>query len=817
MSGPTRGQRQPGPDTRRYESFESEIPSSSDHVDDSVFTPDELVYTPPSLQSVASEAIPTESTDRTFPVKSIVRVNSGTEIEHPTLDLVQPSESSSYFPASHSSHPGSPLALKRGFSTRDSSGSSPASSLPSNSRNRANTLNSVVDAIAGLSVDSPLQAPSSTGFDGPSPIDSVQGDELLAGGQNAGAVSGNGLGLVRGPTSTDHLPESTLMTTRFTHKVTEEGHAIITGRDEAPVRCEDEPIHTPGAVQGFGMLIALKEEEPGRFVVRLASENSERFIGHTPAQLFALHSIMDILTEEQQENLQTHIDSVKEDDDTLSLSGPEIFNTSIKNRDGKRVKLWCAVHINPNRPELVVCEFEREDDPQYPLIPHNASSPNSSSTSTQPTQPANTLMAMPTDDGVVKTTQVTSRPLRVSYKTRVGKSTSNPMQIFDLLGQIQDQLAEATNTDDLLRTLVGVVKELTSYHRVMVYQFDASYNGKVVTELVDAGHTGDLYYGLQFPASDIPAQARELYKVNKMRLLYDRDLETARLVCRSQADLDTPLDMTHCYLRAMSPIHLKYLANMQVRASMSLSLKVFGDLWGLVSCHGFGSEGMRPPFPIRKMCKLVSNVASRNLERLSYESSLQAQKIINSRLVNTKNGSGHLVASEDELLEMFEADFGVISILGETKALGRHSQGQEALAMLEYLRVKKPSEVVSSHDITSDFPDLEYAPGFSLLGGMLYVPLSSDGESFIVLFRKAQAQEVKWGGNPYENKRNGSRGPLEPRKSFKTWLEVVTGRSREWTTDQIELATVLCTVYGEYLRPIFPPAADLGKDCFISF
>ncbi|KAI9869731.1 MAG: Light-sensor Protein kinase, partial [Watsoniomyces obsoletus] len=90
----------------------------------------------------------------------------------------------------------------------------------------------------------------------------------------------------------------------------------------------------------------------------------------------------------------------------------------------------------------------------------------------------------------------------------------------------------------------------------MIYQFDHTWNGRVVAELVDPRATKDLYKGLNFPASDIPRQARDLYKVNKVRLLYDRDQETSRLVCRTMDDLEKPVDMTHAYLRAMSPIHL---------------------------------------------------------------------------------------------------------------------------------------------------------------------------------------------------------------------------------------------------------------------
>lgn len=87
--------------------------------------------------------------------------------------------------------------------------------------------------------------------------------------------------------------------------------------------------------------------------------------------------------------------------------------------------------------------------------------------------------------------------------------------------------------------------------------------------------TRDLYRGLHFPATDIPAQAREMYRTSRVRYLYDRDQPTARMVCRDRAELDQPLNMTHCYFRAMSPIHIKYLANMGVRSSLSISIMAF--------------------------------------------------------------------------------------------------------------------------------------------------------------------------------------------------------------------------------------------------
>jgi hypothetical protein len=147
------------------------------------------------------------------------------------------------------------------------------------------------------------------------------------------------------------------------------------------------------------------------------------------------------------------------------------------------------------------------------------------------------------------------RPRRPQRRAQPG--TTGTMDVFAILGQINDQLGSAPDLETFLKVVVGVVQDVCRFHRVLLYQFDEAYNGQVVAELVEWGKTTDLYKGLMFPAADIPAQARELYKINKVRLLYDRSQTTARLVLRSKEDLDHPLDMTHCFLRAMSPIHIK--------------------------------------------------------------------------------------------------------------------------------------------------------------------------------------------------------------------------------------------------------------------
>ncbi|KAF2670179.1 hypothetical protein BT63DRAFT_231307 [Microthyrium microscopicum] len=658
----------------------------------------------------------------------------------------------------------------------------------SNSRHRVASNSATRRTIEGLYGETPSTSPYPYQDDSHQRLAPDMIDDIVAEKDDVESISGS----VRDKPSTDPNDFGLgVVTTRFSHVITDDGHAIITGRDGEPIqRCEDEPIHMPGAIQSYGLLIALQDED-SKLVVRIVSENSHGMIGYSPRELFTLDTFSDILSDEQADNFLDHVDFVREEDNDIMQNGPELFTVSIRGKDGKSIKMWCAMHVNQRNSRLIICELELENDKINPPVHPSEMTPD---------MPEDTLNSNPSEEEYQQSTLNISKPLRVLRSARKRRGEAAAMEVFNIMSQIQEQLASADSLELFLRVLVGVVKELTGFHRVMIYQFDKSWNGRVTTELLDPRATKDLYKGLNFPASDIPVQARELYKVNRVRLLYDRDQETARLVCRTTEDLEEPLDLTHSYLRAMSPIHIKYLANMSVRGSMSISINAFDELWGLISCHSYGNRGMRVSFPIRKMCRLVGDTASRNIERLSYASRLQARKLINT--VPTKyKPSGYIIASSDDLLKLFNADFGLLCIHNETKMLGQLERSQEALAMLEYLKMRKITTVMTSTDIKLDFPDLNYPPGFIVLAGMLLVPLSSTGDDFIAFFRRGQLSEVKWAGNPYEKTiREGTHAFLEPRKSFKIWSETVVGRCRDWTEEETETAAVLCLVYGKFIE-----------------
>jgi len=205
-------------------------------------------------------------------------------------------------------------------------------------------------------------------------------------------------------------------------------------------------------------------------------------------------------------------------------------------------------------------------------------------------------------------------------------------------------------------------------------------------------------------------------------------------------------------------------------------------------------------FPVRQMMRIMADSISRNIERLSYAQRLHTRKLI-STIPTQQHPTGYIVSNADDLLQIFDADAGLLVIGEGCKLLGNNEQGTAMLAIAEYLRIVKFDTIKSSSHITKDYPDLNLPRARDTIAGLLYVPLTvKAGQDFIVFLRKGQAREVQWAGKPYKDEATGSSASLEPRKSFKTWSETVTGRSRVWTDDQLESAGVLALIYGKFIQ-----------------
>ena len=577
------------------------------------------------------------------------------------------------------------------------------------------------------------------------------------------------------PGSPGNIYESPI-SNRYEYAVSQDGtHGVVHGTRKAFTRCEDEQIHIPGAIQSYGMLVALKRLSNDLFIPRIVSENSHDICRQSPAQLFAMSSFDDIMPIQARASFRSRMRSILlAPQENTQPQEPVVFPFCFTDPATRTlIPCWCAAHYLGADTDLYICEFELQD---YSLHPRYRPSTDTLTAKTTTDAHEKSTSDLESDDQHVKS------PYSYDGVTEEEEALSSVVGVVSVATKIQKRFGAATTVEDLADGIVSVVKELTRFHRVMVYRFDEEYNGKVISEIVEPGVSTDIYKGLHFPASDIPPQARRLYMLNKVRVLFDRTQETARLVGRDHTDIDVPLDLTYSYLRAMSPVHIKYLGNMGVLSSMSMSIDYEDRLWGLIVCHSYGTAATRVPFSVRELCYFVGVAASTSLQRILHHDKLQTRKIMEP-LQRHSDPSQCIPASSEELLALFDADCGFLAVEGEARTIGKLSSYIEAVTIMKYLVLKNSTEIIYSRNVTKDFKDLHYAPGFKAIAGVLFIPLSPTGAAdCLVLYRKNQVKEVHWAGRP--SSLSGGPEVLEPRSSFRIWTQRVDGSSRAWTTDQ---------------------------------
>jgi len=360
---------------------------------------------------------------------------------------------------------------------------------------------------------------------------------------------------------------------------------------------------------------------------------------------------------------------------------------------------------------------------------------------------------------------------------------------------VRAMIARLQQTPDLrtfYRVAAREMRGLTSFDRVMIYRFDHDGSGEVIAEAARGGL--ESYLGLHYPASDIPKQARILYERNWLRIIPDIGAKPSPIEPALDA-AGQPLDLSMSVLRSVSPIHIEYLQNMGVGASMSVSILRDGKLWGLFACHHYGTHIV--PFERRTAAELFGQMFSLLMEsrerdsEASYEA--RARKLHN-QLVTVMAGEGtrfeSIVAHLDEIADLLSCDGIGVSVSGRSILQGVTPTAEQFTGLIGYLNSQEISEVHSTHEIgVAHPPARQFADKAS---GLLAVPLSRPARDHLVFFRKEVTRTVNWAGDPSKPVTVGPLGArLTPRKSFELWRETVQGQSIPWQPVDIRIAESL--------------------------
>lgn len=361
-----------------------------------------------------------------------------------------------------------------------------------------------------------------------------------------------------------------------------------------------------------------------------------------------------------------------------------------------------------------------------------------------------------------------------------------------MIQPILRQLEPIDDLTELCRIAADRLKAMLGIDRVMVYRFHPDGSGDVIAEAREE-HL-ESFLGLRYPHTDIPRQARALYLRNRFRIISDVDAEPVPIE-PGEAAPGEAIDLSMSTLRSVSPIHIEYLKNMGVRASVSISIIVGGRLWGLFACHHYSAKVV--PYSLRTAAELFSELFSLMVERDAgrVQAAFHATgRELHDRLMRAVAGGGSLVASLPDLRPIIQRalphDGASIFVDGVYEALGSAPNDEEFRALVPMLNAAASSRVMATDSLAERIP--QAAAFRDRATGALIVPVSRSPRDYFVLWRRELRQVVTWAGNPVKPLEFGPNGDrLTPRKSFEAWQQSVEGRSKEWAETERQIAESL--------------------------
>lgn len=357
--------------------------------------------------------------------------------------------------------------------------------------------------------------------------------------------------------------------------------------------------------------------------------------------------------------------------------------------------------------------------------------------------------------------------------------------------QFVSYLNDAQNLKQLCQSIASETRSITGYDRVMIYRFDKNYNGEVIAE----AKRDDLLplLGHNYPHTDIPAQARALYLTNMLRMIVDVDYQPVPLYTIADEQQEKHLDLSLSILRSVSPIHIEYLKNMGVRATLTISLIQDNKLWGLISCHHYSPKNI--PHYTRLSALLqgyffTSQIRVRQAADEYNYAQLIEQKIQPALELMSADNFIEQHYDNPLLREAIRAS-GFVIVLNEiVYRNGNVPPDEQLFPLLQWLKQYS----TSGHYSTDHLVEV-YAPATDMsdtVAGLIYHTLDSENKNCVIWLRPEMEKSINWAGNPSKAIVMDAAGArLSPRKSFELWKEVVKCYSEEWVTPELTVAARL--------------------------
>ncbi|MGN2250356.1 histidine kinase dimerization/phosphoacceptor domain -containing protein [Frateuria sp. GZRe14] len=400
---------------------------------------------------------------------------------------------------------------------------------------------------------------------------------------------------------------------------------------------------------------------------------------------------------------------------------------------------------------------------------------------------------------------ITAHPNREGAIIEFEPAATPPAEAADSMSQLARAIASLDlpgETDELFGTMAAEVRRLSGYDRVLVYRFLDDEAGEVVGESRSDALPSLLNH--RFQGSEIPGEARGLYLRNRFRIIPDANYVPAPLRTSGFQGAQT-LDISDCSLRSAPPIHLQYLRNMGAASSMSISIVVKNELWGLVACHHSTPRHMA--YEMREACRHLARVFSHQIE--AREEARHQRQSTSLRHLRTAWLDDMRVALErDRPLEldlarlagMVPCDGVALVSAGRTELRGQTPGETETAALAQWLEERLRHEAFATHQLPGE---LAAAAAYATeASGVLATSIDAPDPIVLLWFRAEEIFPVRWAGSSHEFYDDGPAEPT-PRTSFATWTETVRQTARSWSRAEVNAARQL----GRSLTALFQQQA----------
>jgi light-regulated signal transduction histidine kinase (bacteriophytochrome) len=399
--------------------------------------------------------------------------------------------------------------------------------------------------------------------------------------------------------------------------------------------------------------------------------------------------------------------------------------------------------------------------------------------------------------------------LILELEPSLSQEVLNFLDLYHLTRTATKSIQNAKSFENLCQTIVQEIRRLTGLDRVMLYKFDLEGHGTIIAENKQEALSPLL--GLRYPRTDIPQQARQLYLDSWIRSIPNINYSPVQIIPATNPVTHQPIDLSQSLLRSVSPLHVEYLQNMRVDASMSISVIKDGQLWGLIACHHYSPKFIS--YEIRSACELLGQIMSLQLhyvEEQDHQEYRISLKTIHNKLVEQMVRSPSFIDGlfnyQPNLLDFINAQGVAVWNAGNCRTSGITPTIKEIEMMIQWLSESSDRDIFQTHCLSKLLPQAEIFKESA--SGLLAILISP--QHYILWFRPEVIQTVNWAGVPHKIEEQDEDGMvrLSPRKSFELWKETVQLQSSPWLACEVDAAIELQQAV---VKAVLYQAAELEK------